>query len=56
VMRGVRSDADEASGVSRVPRNESVRNDTWSRGFLARASRIVDTNSCSVFPMYKVLR
>lgn len=40
--RGARRDADDGSGVSRVPRRASVSIDTRSFGFLRNASRIVD--------------
>lgn len=51
VMRGASRDAVDGSGVSRVPRRESVRNETRRLGLVERAVRIVEMNSCSVLPM-----
>lgn len=56
VIRGASREADEGSGVSRVPRKESVRKETCRFGFLASAVRMVEMSSCSVLPMYSVLR
>lgn len=55
-IRGVSSEAVVGLGVSRVPRNASVRKETCRLGFCFRASRMVLIRSCSVLPMYRVLR
>jgi hypothetical protein len=55
-MRGARSEAEDGSGVSLVPRRESVTNETRSLWLLARAVRMVEMSSCSVLPIYNVDR
>jgi len=50
-IRGVRRDAVDGSGVSRVPRRESVRMEMVRLGLSERAVRIVVMSSCSVLPM-----
>lgn len=50
-------EAHDGSGASRVPRKASVRMETLRCGpLVCKASSIVETNSFSVFPMYKVDR
>jgi hypothetical protein len=51
VIKGVRREAEEGSGVSRVPRRESVRKEMRRLGLVVRAVRIVVIRSCSVLPM-----
>ena len=56
LINGVSKEADDGSGVSLVPRSASVRKETRRLGLARSAVRIVDISSCSVLPMYRVLR
>jgi hypothetical protein len=51
VIKGVRRDAEDGFGVSRVPRRESVRKEMRRLGLVERAVRMVAMRSCSVLPM-----
>lgn len=51
-----RSDAQDGSGVSRVPRRASVRIDTLRLGLSRRAWLSVSISSNSAFPIYSVER
>jgi hypothetical protein len=55
-IKDARSDAQDGSGVSRVPRNASVRIDTLSSGLSCSARFMVSTSSNSVLPIYSVDR